>query len=84
MTVPVLLAEPEHMHFAMGDTSGMNEARELLASAFFVERGSTWVDTNGGGNGFNPLNLNSVMAPLAWGGTNPAKNNSATDSSCGK
>jgi RHS repeat-associated protein len=39
-----------------------------------VEGGATWVVTTGGGTGFNPLNLSSVMAPFVWGGQSPIKN----------
>lgn len=34
---------------------------------------STWVVNTGGGTGFNPLNLNTILAPVVWGGQNPTK-----------
>ena len=42
-----------------------------------VEGGATWMVTTGGGDGFNPLNLNSILAPVVWGGQNPLKNSSS-------
>lgn len=38
-----------------------------------VEGGATWIVNTGGGTGFNPLNLNTIMAPIVWGGQNPIK-----------
>jgi RHS repeat-associated protein len=34
---------------------------------------ATWVVNDGGGTGFNPLNLNTVLAPIVWGGENPKR-----------
>jgi hypothetical protein len=36
-----------------------------------VEGGATWVVTTGTGSGFNPLDLNSLLAPIVWGGQSP-------------
>lgn len=41
---------------------------------------ATWIVNEGGGTGFNPLNLNTIMAPIVWGGQNPVKN---TGRGCG-
>ncbi|WP_440534412.1 RHS repeat-associated core domain-containing protein [Variovorax sp. YR566] len=41
---------------------------------------ATWIENEGGGTGFNPLNLNTIMAPIVWGGQNPVKN---TGNGCG-
>jgi RHS repeat-associated protein len=38
-----------------------------------VKGGATWVVTTGGGTGFNPLNLNEILAPVVWGGENPKR-----------
>jgi hypothetical protein len=38
-----------------------------------VQGGATWVVNTGGGGGFNPLNLNSLLAPIVWGGASPAR-----------
>ena len=48
-----------------------------------VENGVTWLVTTGGGTGFNPLNLNTILAPIVWGGQNPLKN-SPNGCSCEK
>ena len=45
---------------------------------------ATWVVNTGGGTGFNPLNLNTILAPFVWGGTNPSRLPSGGDCSCGK
>lgn len=34
---------------------------------------ATWVVSTGGGDGFNPLDLNDTLAPIVWGGQNPLK-----------
>jgi hypothetical protein len=34
---------------------------------------ATWIETTGGGTGLNPLNLNTILAPIVWGGQNPSK-----------
>ena len=34
---------------------------------------ATWIVNTGGGTGFNPLNLNTILAPVVWGGQNPSK-----------
>jgi RHS repeat-associated protein len=34
---------------------------------------ATWVVNTGGGTGFNPLNLNTILAPIVWGGENPRR-----------
>ncbi|MEN9865029.1 MAG: hypothetical protein RL748_619, partial [Pseudomonadota bacterium] len=38
-----------------------------------VRNGETWVLNTGGGTGWNPLNMNVILAPLVWGGTSPAR-----------
>jgi hypothetical protein len=38
-----------------------------------VEGGATWIVNTGGGTGLNPLNLNTILAPIVWGGQNPSK-----------
>lgn len=42
---------------------------------------ATWVVNTGGGTGFNPLNLNTILAPIVWGGTNPSR--LPSDAGCG-
>jgi len=39
----------------------------------FFDGKATWVNSSGGGDGFNPLNLNTILAPLVWGGSTPMK-----------
>lgn len=39
----------------------------------FFDGKSTWVNSSGGGTGFNPFNLNTVLAPLVWGGGTPSR-----------
>lgn len=45
---------------------------------------ATWVVNTGGGTGFNPLNLNTILAPIVWGGTNPSRLPTGEGCSCGK
>lgn len=47
-----------------------------------VEGGATWVVNTGGGDGFNPLNLNEILAPIVWGGRNPISGGPASDCLC--
>jgi hypothetical protein len=45
---------------------------------------ATWVVNTGGGTGFNPLNLNTILAPIVWGGTNPSRLPSGAGCGCEK
>jgi RHS repeat-associated protein len=44
----------------------------------------TWVVNTGGGTGFNPLNLNTILAPIVWGGSNPSRLPAGEGCGCGK
>ena len=41
-----------------------------------VEGGATWIVNTGGGTGWNPANMNQILAPFVWGGQNPLKGGS--------
>jgi hypothetical protein len=43
-----------------------------------------WITNTGGGTGFSPLNLNTNLAALIWGGTNPYRLPADTECACGK
>lgn len=45
---------------------------------------ATWVVNTGGGTGFNPLNLNTILAPIVWGGSNPSRISTDAVPGCGK
>lgn len=45
----------------------------------FFDGNSTWVNSSGGGTGFNLFNLNTVLAPLVWGGGTPSRLPEATN-----
>jgi hypothetical protein len=47
-----------------------------------VEGGATWIVNSGGGDGFNPMDLNDVLAPIVWGGRNPVSGGPASDCLC--